>query len=283
MNQLRSISNSFVNTRRTQLVASKNFINSNSIIAKFAFIIMVLLIFVILLRLGSALLSWMFSFSSSPTLVQGMIDAKQMIVIPQDPSVNGSIPILRSVNDPDGIEFTWSVWFYNDDFSYKRNEYKHIFHKGNDNINLVNEPIGMNFPNNAPGLYITPNTNNLAVVMNSFNKINDEIIVKGIPINKWVNVIIRLNKQLQLDVYINGTLSKRHQLKSLPKQNYGDVYVAMNGGFSGYISELKYFSKSIGTSQIQRIVKKGPSMKMNTSDIKLSKPSYLSTSWHINS
>ena len=32
-----------------------------------------------------------------------------------------------------------------------------------------NPPIGMNYPNNAPGLYITPYTNNLLVVMNTFD------------------------------------------------------------------------------------------------------------------
>ena len=78
---------------------------------------MVLMLFVTLLRLGTAFLSWFFSHSKNPTLIKGMVDAKQMIVIPQDPSVSGSVPVMRSVNDVDGMEFTWSVWIYNDDFS----------------------------------------------------------------------------------------------------------------------------------------------------------------------
>ena len=166
---------------------------------------------------------------------------------------------------------------------HKRDEYKHIFHKGNDNINLTKEPIGKNYPNNGPGLYITPNTNNLAVIMNTFDKINEEVVVKGIPMNKWINIIIRLNKQLQMDVYINGTLTKRHQLQSVAKQNYGNVYATMNGGFSGYLSELRYFNSSIGMAQIKSIVSKGPSMKMSTTNIKKSKPHYLSSQWHFSS
>ena len=56
-------------------------------------------------------------------------------------------------------------------------------------------------------------------------------------LHKWVNVIVRVI-QHQVDVYINGNLAKRHILKGVPKQNYGDVYVSLNGGFSGKTSEV---------------------------------------------
>ena len=96
--------------------------------------------------------------------------------------------------------------------------------------------------------------------MNTFDRINEEIVIKDIPINKWVNVIIRVNEQHQLDVYINGRLVKRH-IHGVPKQNYDDVYVAMNGGFSGYISSF-VTAEAIGTNKIQSIVDAGPNMKM---------------------
>ena len=231
------------------------------------------------LRLGASLLGWIFSPSPNPILVNGMMDAKQMIRIPQDPSSSGAIPIIRSVNDAEGLEFTWSVWIHVDDFTYKQNEYKHVFHKGNDDINITTEPTGLNFPNNGPGLYIAPKTNNLVVIMNTFNKINEEIVVKDLPLNKWVNVIIRVSNQHQLDVYINGTLTKRHILRSVPKQNYGDVFVSMNGGFSGYTSSLRYFDTALGTNKIQGIVDSGPNMKMLSDDMTNSKPRYLSNRW----
>ena len=260
---------------------SRDFLESNSLVAKFAFLILALVVFIMLLRIGTWLLSLIFSPKANPILIDGMIDAKQLIRVPQDPNVSGSIPILRSVNENQGLEFTWSVWIYVDDFTYKQNEYKHIFHKGNDNINVSNPPIGLNFPNNGPGLYITPNTNNLLVIMNSFDNINEEIVIKDLPLNKWVSVIIRVTKQNQLDVYINGVLTKRHMLKGVPKQNYGDVFASMNGGFSGYTSGLRYFDSAIGTNQIQSIVDAGPNMKMiGGSNISQSKPPYLSTRWY---
>lgn len=261
------------------LAGTKEFLESNSIVAKFAFLILVLILFIMALRLGSSILSWIFTPSPDPILINGMIDAKQMMRIAQDPSVSGAIPIIRSKNDRDGLVFTWSVWIFIDDLTYRENEYRHIFHKGNDDVNVTTVPVGMNKPNNAPGLYIAPGTNNLVVMMNTFNKIDEEIVIQDIPINKWINVIIRVDEQHKLDAYINGRLVKRHILNSVPRQNYGDVYVSLNGGFSGYTSALRYFNTALGTNQIQSIVDAGPNLKMIGSDMKNSMPRYLSLRW----
>jgi hypothetical protein len=263
------------------LSGTKDFLESNSIVAKFAFLLLMLILFVMALRLGTSIMSYIFSPSQDPVLINGMIDAKQFMRIPQDPSVKGSIPVMRSQNANDGLVFTWSVWINITDLQYREHEYKHIFHKGNDNVNVTEVPIGMNQPNNAPGLYIAPSTNDLVVVMNTFETINEEVIIKDIPLNKWVNVIVRADEQHKLDVYINGRLVKRHILESVPKQNYGDVYVSMNGGFSGYTSCLRYFNTAIGTNQIQSIIDKGPCLNIlgggnNALD---AKPRYLSTRW----
>ena len=90
---------------------------------------------------------------------------RKHILFPQNPSVAHSIPIMRSVNQEDGIEFTWAVWTYIKDLR-PENLYKHVFHKGN---NKIDGEVGMNFPNNAPGLYIAPHTNNFVVVMNTIS------------------------------------------------------------------------------------------------------------------
>lgn len=260
-----------------------DFLHSNSLVAKFVFLILALIVFVMVLRFGIAFLSWLFLPSSSPILIDGMINASQMLHIPQNPNVAGAIPILRSNNLNEGLEFSWSVWIFVENFAYKQNEYKHIFHKGNDGINVSTDPIGMNSPNNCPGLYIAPFTNNLVVVMSTFDEPKEEVVIKDLPLNKWVNVIIRVSRQNQLDVYINGVLSKRHMLQSVPKQNYGDVFVSMNGGFSGYTSDLRYFSKALGTTKIQSIVDNGPNMKMlDGNNLGESKPQYLSERWYFN-
>jgi hypothetical protein len=262
--------------------ATQEFLDSNSLIAKISFLFLVIFVFLVLLRLGISLLGYFFSPSSSPKLINGTIDAKQLIVIPQDPEIEGAQTISRSVNATEGIEFTWSVWMFIDDLTYNSGKYRCVFYKGNDyasNPNAETTTVGMNFPNNAPGVYIAPNTNNLVIIMNTFNVINEEIVITDIPLNKWLNVIIRCQNNT-LDVYINGTITKSHSLHGVPKQNYGDVYVAPNGGFSGYISNLWYYNYALGTSDISRLVANGPNTNMKgANSFKLKNPNYLSLRW----
>ncbi len=258
-----------------------NFLESNSLVAIVAFLILLLIGFIVILRASVGFFAYLFSPSRSPHLFDGMIDSKHMMVIPQDPSRKGAVPIVRSINQSDGIESTWSVWIYIDDLAHNKGKFKHIFHKGNDNIKVDGPSAGMNFPNNAPGLYLAPFKNDLVVVMNTFNRITEKVQVKDVPLNKWINVILRV-ENTTLDVYINGTIVKRHILSGVPRQNYGDVFVSMNGGFNGYTSNLWYWDYALGTTNIQHIVDKGPNMNMIGSDMKQSEPRYFSMRWFFN-
>ena len=254
-----------------------------TIIGRIAFVLLVIILFVTFLGLGVSLITWMFSTSGSPHLIDGMKDANTMTVIHQDPSVKGAIPVLRSDNERDGLEFTWSVWIFVKSLE-PQGQLKHIFHKGNDDINFNNKnlPMGMNYPNNGPGLYIDENTNGLVIIMNTFDDIIEEIKVDNLPMQKWVNVMIRATGKT-IDVFINGTIAKRHILNSVPKQNYGDVYVNMNNGFNGNLSDLWYYNSAIGLSKIQSVVEKGPNLKMaGNSPLTVGNPPYLSLRWFLN-
>ena len=117
-------------------------------------------------------------------------------------------------------------------------------------------------------------------MMNTFNVINERITIPNIPLNKWLNVIIRC-ENTNLDIYINGFVAKSHVLSGVPKQNYGDVYLGMNGGFSGYISNLWYYNYALGVSAIQKIVQKGPNTTLVGSGGKMGKNNnYLSLRWY---
>ena len=227
--------NSFSTSSGTS--GTKQFLESNSLVAKLAFLLLVIFGFIILLRIGLSVISYFFKPSESPHLIDGMVDASQMIIFEQDPSNNNSKTIYRSVDATNGIEFTWSVWIFIDNLQTNSGIYKHVFSKGNSDL----KENGLIYPNNAPGLYIAPNTNALVVMMNTFHVINEEIIIPDIPLNKWINVIIRC-QNTTLDVYINGTITRSINLIGVPKQNYGDVYVGMNGGFAGNISNLWYYN-----------------------------------------
>jgi len=262
----------------------KDFLNSNSIVARVSFLLLLILIFIIVLKFSIAFLTRILTFmNNSPTLINGMIDAKQLVVIPQNPLSNGSVTINRSINGPNGIEFTWSVWIFINDITYLSGQYKHIFSKGNNvSTTTTANNKGLNFPNNAPGMYIYPNTNDLLIVMNTYETINQEITINDIPIGKWVNVILRCRNKT-LDVYINGTITKSVNLNGVPKQNYGDVFVAMNGGFDGYISDLRYYDYSLGLNDISGLTTMGPNLEMsssNSASLLLRSPDYLSLRWY---
>jgi hypothetical protein len=260
------------------LEQTRTFTETNNSVSRFAFLMLVLIVFMVLLRGGVYLLNWWFTPKSSPILLNGMRKATQASIIKQDPSVTGAIPVKRSVNKEQGMEFSWSVWLHVDDQTFSdKTDLKHVFHKGNDSVG----DRGMVTPNNAPGVYLARNTNDLIVVMNTYERPDEDMRVEGIPMNKWINVLLRLDKQRNLDVYINGTLKKRHVLEGVPKQNYGDVFVTMNGGFQGFVSELRYFDHAVSIYTINSIVRAGPNMSMNDDDMMTkTKPYYLSSSWY---
>ena len=61
--------------------------------------------------------------------------------------------------------------------------------------------------------------------MNCYDSVAGNYLdVPNIPLNKWFHVTFSVN-QLSMDVYFNGNLSKSHKFSSLPKQNYGDLFI----------------------------------------------------------
>ena len=257
---------------------SKKFLESNTLVAKFAIIILVLIGFVLLLRLGTELMQWILSPTKSPYLIRGRKqNTKELTTIPQDPGDGANaITIVRSANEKYGIEFTWSTWIFISGLAYKSGSLRHIFSKGNGDVG----DDGLMMPNNAPGLYLHPKKNSLVVVMNTYNSIDEEVVVDDIPLNKWLNVMIRVEGNI-LDVYVNGTIAVRHKLAGVAKQNYGDVWVTANGGFDGELADLRYFDYALNTTEISAIVDNGPDM---SSDRPASQPvpHYFALQWYLN-
>ena len=246
---------------------SKTFLDSNSYVAKTAFLILTVIVFVYVLRTCVAIIGYLFSPNSSPYLINGLIDGNVgNYKIPQDPSQPNAVTIIRSVNDDAGIAITWSVWLYikQKERTTTNADWRHIFNKGSATPTTTAGVQGIMAPNNGPGLYLKYLQNGsavLRVVMSTFADNTTNIEVDNIPINKWVNVIIRV-ENTALDVFVNGDLAKRLLLNSVPFQNYGDVNVAINNGFNGALSSLRYYNTALGTRAIANIVNEGPNLKL---------------------
>jgi hypothetical protein len=270
--------------------AGKEFLQSNSLIAKFGFIILVLFGFLFFFRIGMILISSLMSPKSSPYLVKGLITGTEAIRVQQDSRTSNPV-VNYSENQPTGLEFTYSVWIILNS-SNNDGKYSHIFNKGIVDGNTI-ASTGVNGLSNAPGLYVKGNsdgTNTLRVYMDTFSKtgpisnIDDQrttMDISGIPYNKWVNVMIRAQNRI-LDVYVNGVLTQHKDLGYVPKQNFGDVYVCQNGGFSGKLSDLRYYSKALNVFEINGVVGWGPNLSTSPSASGQSNTdaSYLSYMWY---
>ena len=237
-----------------------SFVNSSTIVSQVAFLALVVIVFMIALRIGAQVIAYALAPSSDPYLVKGTVSGRTMLTIPQKPGTPGAVTLLRSRNQAGGIELTWSTWILIEDLQYRQGSYRNVFNKGSGTVE-GQSGVGLNFPNNAPGLYIAPNTNALVVVMNTFTTPVEELTVPDIPLNKWLNVVIRVTGRV-LDVYINGTIAARKVLDDVPKQNYGDVYVGANGGFDGLISSLRYYNRSLSATEIFALSQAGPDLSM---------------------
>jgi len=298
--------------------AASNFLDMNTNIAKFAFIILVVVAFIVLFNLGIRFIGYFFtSGASNPYLINGQIQANnpgtKFKQIYQDPKVPDSITIPRSNNALTGIEFTWTVWIlYNavppDITNYT---YMNVFTKGDFNGVNISRDLKSSFPslNNGPGVYLGPPsnskkdgdsnsppiTNSLWILMDTMNApagktvvmsepVSTEYIeIPNVPIGKYFHLAIRCENKF-LDVYINGTVVSHMNLQYVPKQNYYDVHVGdpkLNGSL---LSDLRYFSTALSVIDINNIVTRGPNTNNASNSTMLPgyNPNYLSSMWYTN-
>ena len=223
------------------------------------------------------------------------------VTFKQDPNNTANITLPLSDNQLTGIEFSYSTFLYiSDDTDDGTEGWKTVFYKG-----YESGP----FPLCGPGVFVSSASDNsgpvLRVVMNTYQKWYNTVDVKQIPLNKWFHLAVVLRNN-SLEVYVNGNLANKLTFNgTLPYQNYqplilsspattgagfkttdpslvkygipvGDQFI-VRGKFSGYISNLTYYSYAISYSEIQKGMALGPSSKFDQSA--MDKPPYLIDSW----
>jgi hypothetical protein len=199
-------------------------------------------------------------------------------------------PIGLSVNERTGIEFSYSFYLLVNPETMDGNDtLKHVFHKGYSNP----------WPLMAPGVFMKGNSNTMRVVMSTYANPYTYVDVKNIPVQKWVHIVLNsYNKGV--DVFVNGNIANRLTFENtLPYQNFGDITIfanshynysgnvvpaigpgntfAMDGVFSGFLSNLRYTRYALSPGEIATLMAAGPSkvMKQRLMD----KPPYLSDDW----
>ena len=284
------------------------FVNSNTTISRFVFVMAMFLLFLGAFNVGISLIQDYWLNSKSPILINGMVSANKLKVISTNPNVDRSVPIYRSINQEYGLEYTWNVWVYIEDLNkIDNNLYQRVFSKGSQEPGITgvatsrtSSGVIPKLLNASPGLFITKNAADnsltskqnlhagLVLVVNTFDSgtkntdYMEEIKIKNIPVKKWMCITIRV-ENTTVDIYLNGILTQRKKLNNLPRQNYYDTMIGdADNGFNGFISSLRYYDHAIHYDDIQSLYGTGPNRTSIDTSMSDNIQNYLSMNWYYN-
>jgi hypothetical protein len=180
----------------------------------------------------------------------GLEDGKTMQKIDPSSLDNGNTTSSTS-------NFSYSIWFFIDDWNYRFGEPKVIFGRMSDE----NSPcplvvLGANQNNIITTVQVYPGSDNVSDTSNN-NSVVHTCNVANIPLQKWVNLIISAYGR-SLDVYIDGKLVKTCLLPGVASvNNNADVYVTPSGGFEGWTAKLQYYPGSLNPQEVWNLYSQG--------------------------
>ena len=90
--------------------------------------------------------------------------------------------------------------------------------------------------------------------------------IKNLPLNRWFHVAISAENNTAA-VYVDGRLISSSTFANPIVQNNGDLFVTNNGGFGGFLTQLRYYNKVITYDEVEYIYKLGPNPSMQLPDI----------------
>jgi len=179
--------------------------------------------------------------------------------------------------------FTYSIWFFIDDWNYRYGESKIIFGR------MI---MGQTPPVPCPTVMLGPLENNLLVslaVYPGLDEVPDATASAGlenaaeelckatggtncastpldsvstcaianVPIQRWCNLLISVYGRTQ-DLYLDGKLVRTCVLPGVAKIDANaPVYITPDGGFSGWTSKFQYWPDATDPQQAWNIYKAG--------------------------
>jgi len=159
-------------------------------------------------------------------------------------------------NNNNTSNYTYSTWFYVDDWNYRFGEPKILLGR----LDADKSP--------SPAISLGAIENNLEISVSCYSQdpatgstgstpLVHKCSVRNVPLQKWVNLIISLYGRT-LDVYIDGKLVRTCVLPGVAQVNPdADVLVTPMGGFSGWTSNFQYWAAATNPQQAYNIYKAG--------------------------
>lgn len=202
-------------------------------------------------------LLFLFFYMSRPDTMK--TDAETLVPGTQSGTVKTSNPVKLplSLNEPEGITFSYSMWLLVKDFTTGYGTRRTILTKGD-----------------CPGIYLDATSNSLIVAVKTYGT-TETILISNIPALKWMHLGVVVDQQ-SVDVYINGTLRQHHTLNQLPDQN--DSPVDIGGEWNGVIGNVVYYPRSLSYGEINALASAEPPPFQ---DQVIGKKNYFDITWYI--
>ena len=156
--------------------------------------------------------------------------------------------------------FTYSIWFFIDDWNYRYGEAKVIFGR------MI---MGQRPPVPCPTVVLGPLENNILVSLAVYpgaDEVPDTTgtsssvstcAIANVPIQRWCNLLVSVYGRTQ-DLYLDGKLVRTCVLPGVAKIDANaPVYVTPDGGFSGWTSKFQYWPEATDPQQAWNIYKAG--------------------------
>ena len=207
---------------------------------------------------------------------------KQFIPYIHDASIdkrisNGSIP-----RSSDGNEYNMNFWVYVNDYTVNKSVDKCIVYRGETpegTLTSASVEANSGNPNIScnPGIWLLKNVNTLRIVVGLETNYNqdecgptpqvcqsgaqdvDICEIENFPLQRWVNINMTMRNNV-IDVFFDGNLKKSCILKGFPVLSNNDMLICPDGGFNGYISNMKYSNKALSTGTIESMYQSGPTL-----------------------
>ena len=194
-------------------------------------------------------LSWFFT---RHTQLSSLNDAKKAVSIAASKFTSS-----KSTN------FTYSAWFFVDDWNYKYGSSKILFTRGAA-ANSIGPVVALGANENDINIGLTvysenqtfSNTNDDSP-LNNQGKEPQRFTVKNFPLQRWVNLIISVYNKT-IDIYLDGKLVQSNLLKGIPVVDSSqEFYITPGGGFSGWTTNFKYWPQPVNPQEAYDIYKDG--------------------------
>jgi hypothetical protein len=205
-------------------------------------IIQIILIVVLLIMIIYFIM-WMFSKSTQLTKMS-------------DGNIQQVILANTLSNNKHSNNYTYSTWFYVNDWNYRFGEPKIILGRL-DKDNNPSPSITLGAMENNVNVAVACYPNKASAEAGKEAPIIHQCNVTNIPLQKWVNLIVSLYGRT-LDLYLDGKLVRTCVLPGVAKVSpETNILVTPNGGFNGWTTNFQYWSAASNPQEAYNIYKGG--------------------------